>query len=110
MHHWTADFLASPTTFFKVLANTAHVQVATMNLKKGQCSGDYGTDHPHADQILLVLSGDGRAKVEGQSCDLHPGDVLLIAAGEKHQIRGESVELFQTVNFYSPIAYPDEMD
>ena len=110
MHHWTADFLASPKTFFKVIANTDHVQVAAMNLKQGQTSGEYGTDHPHADQILLVLAGQGWAKVEGKTCELHPGDVLLICAGEKHQIRGESVGLFETINFYSPIAYPEEMD
>ncbi len=110
MFLWTTDFLTSPNAFFKVLANTAHTQVASMNLQKGQISGNYGTDHPHADQILLVLAGEGRAKVEGESHDLHPGDVLLISAGEKHQIRGESVELFQTANFYSPIAYPEEMD
>jgi len=110
MHLWTTNFFVSHRAFFKVIANTAHTQVAVMNLKKGETSGEYGTDHPHADQTIVVMSGEGKAKVEGKARPLMPGDVLLIQAGEKHQIRGESDELFQTVNFYSPIAYPDEMD
>lgn len=110
MKLWTTDFLMSHRAGFKVIANTAHTQVAAMNLKKGEASGDYGTDHPHADQVMIVLAGEGKAKVEGKSHELNAGDTLLIHAGEKHQIRGESDELFQTVNFYCPIAYPDEMD
>lgn len=110
MHLWTTNYFVSHRAFFKVVTNTAHTQVAMMNLKKGEVSGDYGTDHPHADQILIVLSGEAKAKVDGKSHQLNIGDTLLIEAGEKHQIRGESEELFQCVNFYSPIAYPDEMD
>lgn len=110
MQLWTTNFFASHRAFFKVVTNTAHTQVAVMNLKKGEVSGEYGTDHPHADQIVMVISGEGKAKVDGKSHQLHAGDTLLIEAGEKHQIRGESDEVFQSVNFYSPIAYPNEMD
>ncbi len=110
MNLWTADFLSSHRAQFKVIGNTAHTQTAVMNLKRGETSGNYGTDHPHADQILIVLSGEGSAKINNEIQPLHIGDILLIQAGEKHQIRGESDELFQTVSFYNPIAYPEEME
>lgn len=109
MYRWNLSKLGKADDFFKVIANTAHTQVATMALEQGKTSGEYGTDHPHADQVLLVLSGEGEAKVEGKSHDLREGDVLIVEAGEKHQIKGTSADPLKTINFYSPIAYPDEM-
>jgi quercetin dioxygenase-like cupin family protein len=109
MHRWNLATLAKADEFFKVIANTAHSQVATMALAKGKTSGEYGTDHPHADQILIVLSGEGEARVAGKTHKLERGDVIVIEAGEKHQIKGTSEDGLRTINLYCPIAYPDEM-
>jgi len=81
MTHWTSESLSNRKEFFEVVASTAHMQVATMTLTKGEESGEYGSDHPHADQLLLVVSGRGIAKVEDNSISLGPGDVLLVEAG-----------------------------
>jgi quercetin dioxygenase-like cupin family protein len=108
MQKWSLADLSKPRDFFKVLGNSGHIQVATMALEKDEESGEYGTDHPHADQLLVVLAGLGDATISEKNYELWPGDIVLIEAGEKHHIKGKSSELFQSVNFYSPIAYPDE--
>jgi mannose-6-phosphate isomerase-like protein (cupin superfamily) len=89
---------------FEVLHTTDRTQVAVMVLKEGETSGEYGTDHPHADQTLIVLEGSGSIKCEGKSAELKPGDVVLIPAGAKHQVIGPN----RTFNVYSPVAYPDD--
>lgn len=90
--------------FFKVLATTKKSQFAVMNLAEGEVSGEFGTDHPQADQILYILEGNGSVKVEGQEESLEPGNVVIIPAGAKHQVRGPN----KSISFYAPVAYPDE--
>jgi quercetin dioxygenase-like cupin family protein len=108
MTDWSSKDLTNRKRFFEVVANTAHMQVATMFLFAGQKSGEYGTDHPHADQLLVVLSGSGIAQVEGTRIDLNAGDVLLIEAGERHQIIGSSEGPMSSISVYAPVAYPEE--
>jgi quercetin dioxygenase-like cupin family protein len=43
--------------------------------------------HAASDQWLYVVSGPGEATVDGQTVELEAGDLLLIAAGEAHEIR-----------------------
>lgn len=99
-----ASELAGDREFFNVLHTTSNTQIAVMVLSPGQISGEYGTDHPQADQTLVVLEGGGCLKCEGNEYDLAPGDVVCIPAGAKHQVVGPN----RTLNFYSPVAYPDE--
>jgi quercetin dioxygenase-like cupin family protein len=108
MVRWKLSELSQAKDFFKVLGNSDHMQVASMCLKKGEARGEYGTDHPGADQLIFVIAGLGEAKISGDNHELWPGDLILIEAGEEHQIRGKSEEPLQTINFYSPMAYPDE--
>ncbi|MEZ0325593.1 MAG: cupin domain-containing protein [Fimbriimonas sp.] len=96
--------LAEGSEQFEVLHTTDRTQVALMVLKEGETSGEYGTDHPQADQTLVVLEGGGSIKCEGKTANLQPGDVVLIPAGAKHQVIGPN----RTFNVYSPVAYPDE--
>jgi quercetin dioxygenase-like cupin family protein len=96
--------LAEGNDSFQVLHTTDRSQVALMVLAAGQTSGEYGTDHPQADQTLIVLEGGGRVRCEGDEIDLMPGDVVIIPAGAKHQVIGPN----RTFSVYSPVAYPDE--
>src|SRR4051812_5267982 len=102
MRLFPADDLARAEDFFKVLATTERSQFAVMNLRKGQSSGEFATDHPHADQYLVVLSGEGQARGENGIKPIAPGDVILVPAGEKHQITGTSEPLLRTITFYAP--------
>lgn len=99
-----AEELARSGEFFRVLETTDRSQLAVMVLGDGDTSGEYGTDHPQSDQIILVLEGSGSLVVEGEETPLSVGDIAVIPAGAKHQVRGPN----RTLSFYAPVAYPDE--
>jgi len=90
---------------FRVLGRTARTQVATMILGPTRDSGPYGTDHPESDQILYVIAGNGEAIVAGKRTRVSSGDVIVIRAGEAHQIRNRGRGTLKTLNVYAPPAY-----
>lgn len=95
--------LAKNESFFAVLQTGEKSQTALMNLKPGQTSGEYGTEHPESDQVMIVLEGHGRVMVEDETREIEPGDVVFIPAGAKHKVYGPN----KSLNVYSPKAYPD---
>jgi mannose-6-phosphate isomerase-like protein (cupin superfamily) len=99
-----ADELRKADELFRVLETTDRAQVAVMVLGEGEVSGEFGTDHPQADQILFVMEGGGSLRVEDEEAELHTGDVAVIPAGKRHQVRGPN----RTLHVYAPVAYPDE--
>lgn len=100
----SAEEFAHRGEFFSILETTDNLQVGLMVLGDGETSGEYGTDHPQADQLIMVLEGGGSVKCEGSTTELAPGDVVLIPAGADHQVIGPN----RTLNVYAPIAYPEE--
>jgi len=95
--------LAKNEIYFEVLQTSEKSQTAIMNLRPGETSGEYGTEHPQSDQILIVLEGNGRVTVEEDTREIEPGDVVFIPAGAKHKVYGPN----KTLSIYSPKAYPD---
>ncbi|HYM69564.1 MAG TPA: cupin domain-containing protein [bacterium] len=91
--------------FFDVVAGTDRSQAATMVLAPGESTGGEDNTHPESDQWLYVISGAGRATVGGRTCALDAGTLLLIEAGEPHEIRNTGTASLVTVNVYAPPAY-----
>lgn len=104
MRHITAEEIREPLDFFRVLETTDRHQIAVMELAEGQASGEFGNDHPQADQVVYVLSGGGWARIGEETIHLGAGDLLVVPAGVDHQILGPN----RTLSFYAPVAYPDE--
>jgi mannose-6-phosphate isomerase-like protein (cupin superfamily) len=104
LRRFTAEELASHGEFFQVLETTDNLQVGLMILAPEETSGEFGTDHPQADQLLFVLEGGGSVRCEESSVDLEAGDVVLIPAGADHQVIGPN----RTLSVYAPVAYPEE--
>lgn len=92
--------------FFRVVAETSRSQAATMVLRPGQSTGGDDNVHTGEDQWLYVVSGTGRATIEGRSVTLAEGSLLLVEAGETHAIinTGRRRPLV-TINVYAPPAY-----
>ena len=90
---------------FELLACTRRSQAASMALEPGETVGGPDNRHEDSDQWLFVLSGTGKAVVEGVETRLSPGSLLLIEAGDAHQVTCEGMEAMRTLNFYSPPAY-----
>jgi len=90
---------------FHLIANTERSQAATMVLEPGAATGGPDNRHPGSDQWLFVLSGYGTATVEGREVALGPGELLVIEAGDAHEIRNTGTTSLETLNMYAPKAY-----
>jgi mannose-6-phosphate isomerase-like protein (cupin superfamily) len=95
----------SPQAGFRVLTGSARSQVATMVIPAGGSTGGPDNKHSRSDQWLYVLSGKGEATVNGERIEFSAGTLLLIEAGETHEIRNPGDEPLETLNIYAPPAY-----
>ncbi|MCU4743368.1 cupin domain-containing protein [Natronoglomus mannanivorans] len=93
------------TGFFDVVAETDRSKGATMILEAGQTTGGPTNRHPDADQWLYVKSGRGTATVEGEPVELRPGTLVLLEAGDAHEIANDGDEPLVTINVYAPPDY-----
>ncbi len=94
-----------PSSGFEVLAGTERSQAATMVLAPGTSTGGPDNRYAESDQWLYVISGEGNAVVEGAEHALTAGSLLLIEAGEAHEIRSASDQPLETFNIYAPAVY-----
>jgi len=92
-------------TGFRVLATSGYAQAASMVLSAGGSTGGRENRHARADQWLYVVSGTGRAVVEGREEHLGSGTLLLIEPAETHEIINTGEEPLVTLNFYAPPEY-----
>lgn len=76
-----------------------------MALPPGGSTGGPDNRHDESDQWVLVLSGSGTAIVDGAEYELSPGTLLLIEAGEAHELRSAAEEQLATLNIYAPPEY-----
>jgi len=90
---------------FRVVAGSQRSQAAEMALPPGESTGGPDNRHDSSDQWVLVLSGSGTAIVEGTEYELSPGTLLLIEAGEGHELRSAPEERLATLNIYAPPEY-----
>jgi mannose-6-phosphate isomerase-like protein (cupin superfamily) len=90
---------------FEVLAGTERSQAATMVLAPGSSTGGPDNRHPESDQWLYVTSGRGSAVVEGSGHALEAGSLLLVEAGEAHEIKNEGDRPLETFSIYAPRVY-----
>ncbi|MDQ7859205.1 MAG: cupin domain-containing protein [Armatimonadota bacterium] len=91
--------------FFRVVAKTPRSQAATMVLAPGRSTGGADNVHHGSDQWLYVVSGEGEAIVADRRVTLEAGVLLLVEAGESHEIRNTGRVALVTVNVYAPPAY-----
>lgn len=90
---------------FDVVTGNPRAQVARMELGPNDSVGGPDNRHAHSDQWLYVVDGAGHAVVKGRTVALKAGALLLIEAGEPHEIVNDSDGPLQTLNFYVPPAY-----
>ena len=93
---------------FRVSIGNKRAQGAVMVLAPGDTEGGPDNKHGGADQWLLVTEGTGAAMVNGRKLRLKTGALVLIEAGDTHEIRNTGRGLLKTVNIYVPPAYDSE--
>ena len=95
---------------FRVALTNLRAQAAEMVLAPGDSEGGPDNRHRGADQWLFVVSGSGRATVNGKRYPLRAGTLLLIERGDTHEIRNTGRTPLKTVNIYVPPAYTAQGD
>jgi len=90
---------------FRVALANPRAEAAEMVLPPGKSEGDARNRHRGADQWLFVIDGEGAAIVNGRRHLLRPNVLLLIEAGDRHEIRNTGDGLLRTLNLYVPPAY-----
>jgi mannose-6-phosphate isomerase-like protein (cupin superfamily) len=89
---------------FRVSVGNRRSQAAVMVIGPGGSEGGLDNRHRGADQWLLVTEGTGAALVNGRNLDLKAGMLVLIEAGDAHEIRNTGRGLLKTVSVYLPPA------
>lgn len=93
---------------FRLSTGNARSQAAVMVLAVGGHEGGPDNYHRGADQWLMVIEGSGAAIINGRKTSLKPGKVILIEAGDRHEIRNTGRSFLKTISVYVPPAYSDE--
>ena len=101
MQHALLDF----TNDFDVSIRNERSQAAVMVIAPSGHEGGTNNRHRGADQWLFVVEGAGRAIVSGRKIKLAKGSILLIEAGETHEIHNTGKAALKTLNIYVPPAY-----
>lgn len=97
-------------TGFRVSVGNEESQAAVMVLAAGDREGGPDNTHARADQWLFVTEGRGAAIINGRKILLKRGTIVLIEAGDRHEIRNTGHGLLKTVNVYLPPAYDRKGD
>jgi mannose-6-phosphate isomerase-like protein (cupin superfamily) len=90
---------------FRVSVGNSRSQGPVMVLGPGASEGGADNRHRGADQWLSVVEGTGVAVINRRKLPLKPGTLVLIEAGDAHEIRNTGRGLLKTVNIYLPPAY-----
>lgn len=93
---------------FRVSVGNNRSQGAVMVLPPGSSEGGADNRHGGADQWLYVTEGTGAAIVNGHKIELQAGSLVLIEAGDRHEIRNTGRGLLKTINIYLPPAYDQD--
>jgi mannose-6-phosphate isomerase-like protein (cupin superfamily) len=58
--------------------------------------------HPKAEEIYYITYGTGRMRIEGESCDVKPGDAIAIPPGMKHKLWNTGTETLRLLCCCAP--------
>jgi mannose-6-phosphate isomerase-like protein (cupin superfamily) len=92
--------------FRKVLYSAGNMQLVLMSLKAKEEIGE--ETHPHNDQFFRFESGKGKCIIDGNEYKVKGGDVIIIPAGAKHNVKNtdNSTEL-KMYTIYAPPHHKD---
>lgn len=103
--HIEEDTLAN-SFFRKVLFTAPHSQLVLMSLKPSE---EIGMEvHSENDQFFRFEKGEGKVIISGQEYAVKDGDVIIVPAGNMHNvINASTTEELKLYTIYSPAHHPD---
>ena len=58
--------------------------------------------HPKAEEIYYITHGVGRMRIEGELCEVKPGDAIAIPPGKKHKLWNTGTEILRLLCCCAP--------
>ncbi|MBD3264064.1 MAG: cupin domain-containing protein [Candidatus Omnitrophica bacterium] len=99
------SYTVKPKESWEVPEGTKFSHGKIMVVEPHQSIGGPENRHEDNNQWVFVLSGHGEAIVSNKVIALKHHKLLLVEAGENHEIRNTSDETLETLNFYAPKEY-----
>ncbi len=91
--------------FRQVLFTGARTQLVVMSLNPGE---DIGEEvHAHVEQLLFILSGNGKVILDGQENPFAAGDVIVVTPGTRHNFINNGAEKVKIYTVYAPANHID---
>ena len=86
--------------FREVLSTGPHSQVVVMSIPVG---GEIGEEvHDPVDQVLVCVDGEGLAVLEGERSPVHPGHLVHVPAGTRHNLVNRGGYDLKLYTVYAP--------
>jgi len=93
------------TYFRKVLFTGGKSQLVVMDIKPGE---DIGMEiHPHTEQTLFLLSGEGKSILDGVEHPFAAGDVVVVTPGTNHDFVNTGATSMKIYTIYAPANHID---
>jgi mannose-6-phosphate isomerase-like protein (cupin superfamily) len=91
--------------FREVLSTGPHSQVVVMSIPPG---GEIGEEvHDAVDQVLVCVEGEGLAVLAGERSAVHPGHLVHVPAGTRHNLVNEGAAALKLYTIYAPPQHPE---
>jgi mannose-6-phosphate isomerase-like protein (cupin superfamily) len=86
--------------FRREIMTGVHQQVVLMTIPPGR---DIGEEvHPDTDQALLLVEGEGDAKLDGATSRVGANDLVLVRAGTRHNFVNTGRGPLRLITIYAP--------
>jgi mannose-6-phosphate isomerase-like protein (cupin superfamily) len=105
---WTGsitDAARDNADFRRVLSTGPHAQLVVMSIPAGEEIGE--EVHDDVDQVLSIVDGHGEAVLDDVPRRIGDGDLVLVSAGTKHNVRNVGNGDLKLYTVYAPPEHPD---
>lgn len=107
MEHYNIATVAEQSPDFRqVLWTGKHSQLVIMTIPPG---GEIGEEVHEVDQILSFVSGVGEARVDGETKQVTPGDLVAVPAGTRHNFINKGPNPLVLYTIYGPPEHADQV-
>jgi mannose-6-phosphate isomerase-like protein (cupin superfamily) len=105
---WTGsitDAARDNADFRRVLSTGPHAQLVVMCIPAGEEIGE--EVHDDVDQVVSIVDGSGEAVLDDVPTQVGDGDLVLVPAGTKHNVRNVGTGDLKLYTVYAPPEHPD---
>jgi mannose-6-phosphate isomerase-like protein (cupin superfamily) len=86
--------------FRREILTGEHEQVVVMTIPPG---GEIGDEvHPDTDQVLTFVDGTGEARLDGETTEVEPNDLVFVRAGTRHNFVNTGDRPLRLITIYAP--------